>query len=39
MSKERSVTHVSRPDKGHLERAKGFKPSTPTLARVQNGYS
>ena len=26
-------------DAGRLERAKGFEPSTPTLARVRDGYS
>src|SRR3989440_1076086 len=33
MSQVRSVTHVSGPDTECLERAKGFEPSTPTLAR------
>ena len=33
MSPVRSVTHVSGPDILSLERAKGFEPSTPTLAR------
>ncbi|VFU10830.1 protein of unknown function [Methylocella tundrae] len=31
MSQGRSVIYVSGPDKGNLERAKGFEPSTPTL--------
>ncbi len=30
----RFVTYVSRMDFGILERAKGFEPSTPTLARL-----
>jgi hypothetical protein len=33
MSWVRSVTHVSGLDIDKLERAKGFEPSTPTLAR------
>ena len=33
ISSVRDVNHESEPDNGTLERAKGFEPSTPTLAR------
>ena len=33
ISSARDVNHESGPDNGTLERAKGFEPSTPTLAR------
>jgi hypothetical protein len=34
MSQVRSVTYIARRDRDNLERAKGFEPSTPTLARL-----
>ena len=39
MSQERDVTHVSGSDRAKLERAKGFEPSTPTLAKLHSSYA